>query len=460
MKKMFLMALVSLAAVVVSAQEKIRVELTDGSTAEYEVRKVKRMYFEGKDIALTTGAASNITENGATIAYTVANASGSVSAGIILSTYSDVNYENKQREVLKSSSNGSNSVNIDGLAPSTTYYYKAFATDGGERYYGTERSFTTAAHVEQILFREPYTQWGATKSQTKTYMSAYTLYSEADDQLIYDGKNSEFIIGYIFEGGALESAIVRFEATSTTLDAIDAQLKKDGYYSLGSAEDGTPLYSDGTTFVYVLTNTELGMYDIWYSALPEEDPTPFEEPYINWNASLALVKATMSSRGYTIMDSSDSRLAYYGKFNEMFSIYSFDNGVLAQIQIALFSSDVSVTAARDYLSSELGYSYLGASDDNSSFLYLTSDQTTVVIVESQIVNNTELTVVYYISLERFTSGVKGQSRAKRKGYDIFTWAKESTTGSSILAKLKDMSLEHLYQARKAHINSYEFDHNK
>lgn len=95
--------------------------------------------------ALTTGAASAITTSSATLAgtitsigcsaYTVYGIEYSLTSGFTSGT------------VVSSTNISGNDFTVDvtGLAPSTTYYYKSFATNAGGTGYGSERSFTTAA---------------------------------------------------------------------------------------------------------------------------------------------------------------------------------------------------------------------------------------------------------------------------------------------------------------------------
>lgn len=526
MKKLVIIALALISVATADAQEKMKVKLTDGTTTEFEVRKVEQVFFEGKDITITTGAVSNITENSATIVYTVANANGNVSAGIILSTNSNVNYSNKQKEVLKSSSNGSNTVNIDGLTSSTTYYYKAFAVYNGDYYYGEERSFTTAAHVEEIsiatgaatnitensatiaytitnaignisagiilstnsnlnysnkqaevlksssnganivsvgglspstkyyyravaksagnyyygevysftttahvddiLYREPYTIWGATKAQTKAYMLSYSLYQETDNQLTYIGNNKEVLIAYAFNGDMLTNAAVAIPNANANEADIDAHLTGNGYTYMLTDDDGDRVYlsADYSTIVYLHFNANNNAYYVYYYKF-ETSTTLYEEPYLNWGAAMSVVKLAQSSRGYTLDESSDTYLAYLGKNQELFSMYYFDDTQkLAEVLVALLTSTASVDDVRNFISSDLNYIFVAANDDNSQFFYLTEDQKSVAVVQSVTTSGTDLTLVDYISLSSLSSAVKKVAEetenTRNSVFDIFT----------------------------------------
>lgn len=101
--------------------------------------------------SVTTGSASAITTTTATLAGSIP------SNGCSVVTAYGVEYS-----LVSGFSSGTvvNSTNLSGtgftaglslLSPSTTYYYKAFATNAGGRVYGIERSFTTAAPPPPVL---------------------------------------------------------------------------------------------------------------------------------------------------------------------------------------------------------------------------------------------------------------------------------------------------------------------
>lgn len=144
MKKFLVLLVVAFQmAYVANAQEKMVVKKTDGTTTEFEVKKVERVYFEGQEISLITGNASDITENSAQITYTVEGVTGSLSGGVVLSTNSSLDYDNCQFVCMQTSYNGLNTIKANGLASNTTYYYRAFAMSNGEYYYGEVKSFKT-----------------------------------------------------------------------------------------------------------------------------------------------------------------------------------------------------------------------------------------------------------------------------------------------------------------------------
>jgi phosphodiesterase/alkaline phosphatase D-like protein len=98
---------------------------------------------------VTSGAASAITQTTATVAGTIP-AIGCTAVTAYGIEYSTTNGFPNGGGIAVASSNLSGinfSSNLSGLLPSTTYYYHAYATNGGGTTYGTQGSFTTSAPV-------------------------------------------------------------------------------------------------------------------------------------------------------------------------------------------------------------------------------------------------------------------------------------------------------------------------
>ncbi len=91
--------------------------------------------------SVTTGSHSNVTSNSATVSGNVTNDGGaSVTYGIAYSTSS-----NPTGGTIVGSGTGTRSFSgsLSGLLPGTTYYYRAYATNGAGTSYGSQGSFTT-----------------------------------------------------------------------------------------------------------------------------------------------------------------------------------------------------------------------------------------------------------------------------------------------------------------------------
>ena len=97
--------------------------------------------------AVVTGAASSITQTTATAAGTISGTGCTVvtAYGIEYSTTNNFTPGTGTQVTSGNLSAGNFSSNLTGLTPSTTYYYRAYATNGGGTGYGSQLSFTTAA---------------------------------------------------------------------------------------------------------------------------------------------------------------------------------------------------------------------------------------------------------------------------------------------------------------------------
>lgn len=109
---------------------------------------------------VVTGAASNITMTAATLAGEIsADGCSAVTAyGFEYST--TAGFTSGTVAASSNLSGGNFSADISGLTASTTYYYKAFATNGGGTVYGAERSFTTLAPPPATMTASALTGFG------------------------------------------------------------------------------------------------------------------------------------------------------------------------------------------------------------------------------------------------------------------------------------------------------------
>ena len=128
--------------------------------------------------SVTSGAASAITQTTATVAGTIpANGCTAVTAyGIEFSTTNG--FPNGTGTAVASTNlTGVNfSSSLIGLAPGTTYYYHAYATNAGGTTYGTQGSFTTAVPV---LTATPLTAFGAICINTTAGPNSFVINSNA-----------------------------------------------------------------------------------------------------------------------------------------------------------------------------------------------------------------------------------------------------------------------------------------
>jgi hypothetical protein len=128
--------------------------------------------------SVTAGLVSAITQTTATVAGTIpANGCTAVTAyGIEFSTINA--FPNGTGTAVASTNlSGVNfSSALTGLAPSTTYYYHAYATNAGGTTYSTQGSFTTAAPV---LTATPLTAFGANCINTTVGPNSFVINSNA-----------------------------------------------------------------------------------------------------------------------------------------------------------------------------------------------------------------------------------------------------------------------------------------
>ncbi len=307
--------------------------------------------------------------------------------------------------------------------------------------------------TSQTIYREPYTVWGATMSQTKSYMSGYTLYKEETTSLAYIGKDKETLIMYNFVDSKLSGSAVAVATSAATRTEIDAQLQSRGYQYVGE-EDGTYIYlsTDQKTIATISENSSVGAYYIYYLPYSESPSTKlFEEPYVNWGATRSTVKSAVSNRGYTLVDESTSSsdnyyLAYDGKYKESFTMYQFDSSMkLSQAIIACSPSSVSLADARSYVasSSGLSYTYVTTSSDGNQYFYLSSDGNTIAIVYTLTSGTTKLTTISFISYSSVVSSTRQLSRGAAPENFTPMEIPESALGDLLLKRLSMMVKQHI-----------------
>lgn len=334
------------------------------------------------------------------------------------------------------SGNGNGSLvvyadNNDSTSPRTGIV--TVATTAGEKIQ-KEISVTQAGiEVSPVLFEAPYTVWGSARSTVKGTMSTrgYTLASEstsASDNyyLTYNGKYKELGSMYMFDNNMkLNQVIVMFQSSVATTSQAGQYLTSELGYIYVTSINGTDGYvsKDEKTVVLVSSQSVSGQdLTVVTFADPNQvsDQTLFEAPYTVWGAARSTVKSTMSSRGYTLADESTSAsdnyyLGYEGKYQELASMYMFDTNIkLSQVAVLLEQSVASVDEVGDYLTSELGYTYLSASGGSKG--YVSSDYETLVAVSTQTVSNQVITVVTFIDVNSLSSATPAANKQHAKTY--------------------------------------------
>jgi hypothetical protein len=108
--------------------------------------------------SVTTGAASAITQTSATAAgsITFIGCSAISAYGIEYSTTNNFPTGTGTQVASTNLSGGNFSSSLAGLAPSTSYYYRAYATNAGGTTYGNQASFSTAAPTISVSALAPF----------------------------------------------------------------------------------------------------------------------------------------------------------------------------------------------------------------------------------------------------------------------------------------------------------------
>jgi|GEM_PF-1479147 len=129
----------------------------------------------------------------------------------------------------------------------------------------------------------------------------------------------------------------------------------------------------------------------------------YEEPYVTWGTARSTVKNAVKNLGYSLIGESTTASDYYylmylGKHKELYNLYIFDSSQkLDQVSVEFSGSSVSVTEARDYLTSKLSYTYKGTNSAKTQFFHLSPDGKSYAVVYSYTQDDTTHTRILYLS---------------------------------------------------------------
>jgi hypothetical protein len=128
----------------------------------------------------TTGSSSAVTVNSATLAGSLVQGCTSIVYGIEYSTTN--NFVTGTQAAGSNLAGGNFSVALSSLSPNTTYYYKAYVTDGLGTHYGLQNSFTTlglvapvAATASPILYNGFTAHWSTVTGATSYVIDVYKI---------------------------------------------------------------------------------------------------------------------------------------------------------------------------------------------------------------------------------------------------------------------------------------------
>ena len=179
---------------------------------------------------VTTGSASAISRNGATLAATV-TASGCSAATSYGIEYSSIGgFADGQGKKVQSSNlaGGTFSTTVNGLVQNSKYYYKAFSANSGGISYGTEMSFTSTAIPAKglVVYSSPVTRGGTiyfTLNDIKPGHYAAQIFNSLG-QLVYQ-KDMILQVNFVDDYLTIPSSIVSGLYT-LQIASIDYRVKK------------------------------------------------------------------------------------------------------------------------------------------------------------------------------------------------------------------------------------------
>lgn len=186
---------------------------------------VRPVYGTPIKITVTTGNATDITSEGATVTGTVSGSTTSITVGIIYGKTSNLDSENGTKKSTTSKDNFS--VSLSGLSASTTYYYRAYAVHNGTYYYGDTKNFTTKSSTTGTLNGHEWvdlglpsgTKWATCNvgASTATEYGYYYAWGETSTKSYYsdsnypNGNNSN--IPYNIAGTSYDVAKIQWGST-------------------------------------------------------------------------------------------------------------------------------------------------------------------------------------------------------------------------------------------------------
>lgn len=124
---------------------------------------------------VATGTPTAVTANSATVSATIGATGCSAVTNYGIEYSGIANFGNGQGiKVLSAGSATAFTSILNGLVPNTTYYYKAFATNGGGTAYGTQASFTTTAlPAGFVVYENPVQRGGLLHYSVKEIKNAH-----------------------------------------------------------------------------------------------------------------------------------------------------------------------------------------------------------------------------------------------------------------------------------------------
>jgi len=232
--------------------------------------------------SVSAAAATSVSYTSATLPATITDA-GCTAVTTYGFEYSTTNgFANGSGTVLTSTNltSGSFSAVVGALAPSTTYYYKAFAQNAGGKSYSSQRSFTTLACIpatvetDTIASNVQYYQATAQGNLTDTGCSAVTAYGieYSSIQDFIKGKGTKIYSTNINAAGNFSAAVTGLLANTTyyfrafAVNTGGTAYGVQGHFKTAALPSGFVVYAvpaeRGQMLHYSLDNLDRGHYAI------------------------------------------------------------------------------------------------------------------------------------------------------------------------------------------------------
>ncbi|NMH27277.1 lamin tail domain-containing protein, partial [Flavobacterium silvaticum] len=202
----------------------------------------------------TTGSASGVSANGSTLSGSLSSLCSTFSSyGIAYSTTNGFINGSGTPVAASNLSSGSFSVALSSLEPGTTYYFKAYGTDGNGTYYGNQASFTTGAITAPVaIAADPIGSTSFTANWNSVAgASSYKLDVSTTAAFTATSTISDLIISEYGEGSSNNKVLELYNGTGAAVNLSQYTIKKQvngaGAYANDLALSGT--LANGQTYV-------------------------------------------------------------------------------------------------------------------------------------------------------------------------------------------------------------------
>lgn len=141
------------------------------------------------------------------------------------------------------------------------------------------------------------------------------------------------------------------------------------------AAPGTGSWSEATWWVFKSGGGNSG------GGTTPDGSTLYEEPLLNWGASVSAVKTDRANHGYTVQYEWENYVSYEPKYKEKYTAYSFDatTGGLYMSSVLFSASTISFSALCDYANNTLGAVHK-STDPDGTMWFTSKDGKSIIFV--------------------------------------------------------------------------------